>query len=341
MNKIIEPNPEMAAVLMTYQCVAQCDECCFSCGPHLQGTSLTFDKVKYFLDQIKKIPSIKIVVFSGGECFIEFSLLVQSIKYASDLGLMTRCVTNGFWGKSLELARKKVASLHESGLTEINFSTGDSHQQYIPVENVLNATIAATENEITTCISVESNKSKKFKANDFINHPLYQQYIANAEKEKYLQLLSATWVSFHTDTIYQYDESVMDDSIESGCEGIFDTIALEPRGDIMVCCGLTVNNIEEFHLGKLENSNLKEIFEKHHNDFLKIWIFLDGPKKIVEVASKWLGEKPPIFAHKCLYCAYLYNNKELLNVIKGNYYTLKEDVLSRYTQKMVIEKAMS
>lgn len=26
MNKIIEPNPEMAAVLMTYQCVAQCDE---------------------------------------------------------------------------------------------------------------------------------------------------------------------------------------------------------------------------------------------------------------------------------------------------------------------------
>ena len=39
MNKIIEPNPEMAAVLMTYQCVAQCDECCFSCGPHLQGTS--------------------------------------------------------------------------------------------------------------------------------------------------------------------------------------------------------------------------------------------------------------------------------------------------------------
>lgn len=341
MQSSISPRPRIAAILMTYQCVAQCDECCFSCGPHLKDTALTFDKIQLFLNQAKEIPSIEMVVFSGGECFIEFSLLKKSIQYAHSLGFMTRCVTNSFWGSTLTLARKKISDLYESGLTEINFSTGDSHQQFIPVEYVLNATIAALEQKMTTCIAVETNKSKRFIEKDFVNHPLYQKYIANTPNEKFLTILSAVWVSFHTDNVYNFEEMAMDDSNDSGCDGIFDTVALEARGEVVGCCGLTVNDIEEFYLGKVGDLSLRQMYQKHYSDFLKIWIFVDGPKKIVEVASQWIGEEMPLFAHKCLYCAYLYNNPVLLEAIKKNYYMLQEDVLSRYTNKLIIDHAMA
>lgn len=340
MSETLLPEPKMAAILVTYQCVAQCDECCFSCGPHLKNTTLTFDKIKQFLEQVTEVPSVKMVVFSGGECFVEFSLLKKSIQYAHELGLLTRCVTNGYWGSTIKLAREKVSELKECGLTEINFSTGDSHQQYVPVENVLNATIAATEQGMMTCIAVEENTNKHFKASDFIKHPLYQEYLADTSKEKFLKVMPAVWVSFHTDNIYQYDSTKMDGSNEEGCDGIFDTLALEARGNVMGCCGITVNDVEEFYLGKLGDSSLKEMYAKHSNDFLKIWIFVDGPKKIVEIASQWIHEKPPVFAHKCLYCAYLYNNEELLKGIKDNYYTLRDDVLSRYTDKLIMQRAM-
>ncbi|MGT2625534.1 radical SAM protein [Streptococcus thoraltensis] len=331
----LEPKPRTAAILMTYQCVAECDECCFSCSPRLKGTSLNFDTIKNFLNKVKELGNVKVVVFSGGECFIEFKLLVQSIKYAHDLGFLTRCVTNGFWGTSLESARKRVKFLKESGLSEINFSTGDSHQKFVPVENVLRCSIASIEQGLLTCVAVETNSSKKFKVEDFINHSLYSKYIKNKKYSKLLKVMPTIWVSFHTDTVYNFDKSILKGN-DDGCDGIFDTVALEPRGDVVGCCGLTSNDISELHLGKVIDSNLDELLSVHHNDFLKIWIFVEGPKKIVETASKWSGEPIPNFAHKCLYCAYLYNDVSLLEAIKAHYLEIREDILKRYLEKVIV-----
>ncbi|WP_165212197.1 hypothetical protein ACFSN5_09510 [Streptococcus tangpeifui] len=331
----LEPNPRTAAILMTYQCVAECDECCFSCSPRLKGNSLNFGKIKSFLDKIKHIESIKVVVFSGGECFINFKLLVKSIRYAHDLGFLTRCVTNGFWGTSIESAREKIQILKYNGLNEINFSTGDSHQKFIPVECVLHCAIASVEQGMLTCIAVETNSSKKFKVEDFVNHPLYTKYIQGQKYSKLLKVMPTIWVSFHTNTVYKFDKKLLSGNNE-GCDGIFDTVALEPRGDVVGCCGLTSNDISELHLGKIDRVELNKVLSSHHRDFLKAWIFVDGPKKIVETASKWMGKEAPFFAHKCLYCAYLYNNKQLLGTIRDNYESVKEEVLTRYLEKVVI-----
>lgn len=93
-----------------------------------------------------------------------------------------------------------------------------------------------------------------------------------------------------------------------------------------IAASLTFDNLSEQNL----------LAPYHHNDFLKIWIFVDGPKKVVETTSKWLGEMSPSFAHKCLYCAYLYNNKHLLEAIENNYMEIRNEVLTRYLEKVVI-----
>lgn len=339
MEYSIKPKPRIAAILMTYQCVAECDECCFSCSPHLTGTALTFDKIKLFLDQASQIPSIKVAVFTGGECFINFSLLKKSIQYANELGLMTRCVTNGFWGKNKEEAHKKISQLKKCGLTEINFSTGDSHQQFVPVENILNCVTESINNGLITCVAIESNSSKKFKVEDFTHHPLYIDNISKNPNARLLKVMPTVWVSFHTDTVYEFDDSQMAE--EGGCEGVFDTIALEPRKDIIGCCGITSNDIEEMHLGKVTENNLQETLSLHHNDFLKIWIFVEGPKKILEKVAQWNHSKAPIFAHKCLYCAYLYNDPKILEAIRLNYSTIKDEIIKKYLEKVALFNNLS
>lgn len=336
----IQPHPKTAAILITYQCVAQCDECCFACNPHLTNTAISYEKVKTFLDQVAQIKTIKVVVFSGGECFIEFDLLKRCISYATSLGLATRCVSNGYWGINLKVARRKVAELKEAGLTEINFSTGDSHQQFAPVERVLYSSIASLEAGIRTCIAVETNNSKKFTADDFKLHPLYKEYIEERGYDSNILVMPTVWVSFHTDNIYDFGEKPLETEKNYGCDGVFDTVALEPRTDIVGCCGLTVNNIDEMHLGELKSDNLRGLFIKHYNDFMKIWIFVDGPKKIVEISSEWAGETMPRFAHKCLYCAYLYNNEDLLSQIVQHYKEIKDGILTRYEKKTLAFNAL-
>lgn len=330
-NLILQPR--LAAILMTYQCTAKCDECCFSCSPSLKNTALSYEKIKSFLDQISEIPSIKIVVFTGGECFINFHLLKKCIRYAHDIGLMTRCVTNGFWANSIENARRKIKELKAEGLSELNFSTGDSHQEFIPIEKVLNGVIACAEEKLEVCVSVETNDSKNFKVEDFINHPLFLENIKSSTLEEFVDIIPATWVSFHSDNTYIFDSNLSYE--DTGCNGMFDTIALEGRGDIMGCCGLTSNDIKELHLGKLTDNNLSEMLFEHQSDFIKIWIFVEGAKKVFEQASAWAGEIPEVYAHKCLYCAYLYNNPKLLKAIQENYQEVQEDILSRYLQKSV------
>lgn len=227
-------------------------------------------------------------------------------------------------------------SLKSVGLHEMNFSTGDSHQQFVPVDSVLNGTIASVEESLYTCIAVETNSSKKFTAEDFKKHPLYLEYLASTSKEKFVKVMPATWVSFHTDNVYDFNQKIEYDPNDQGCEGMFDTISLEARGDVVGCCGITSNDIEEFHLGKLSNQNLDEMLENHQNDFLKIWIFVDGPKKVMEQVAEWTKEEVPFYAHKCLYCAALYNNPSFLKAIQENYLTVKEDVLSRFLSKSVV-----
>ncbi|MCI0374432.1 hypothetical protein [Lacticaseibacillus paracasei] len=333
-NEIITPSPKTAAILITYQCVAQCDECCFACNPHLTGTTVSLAEIKQFLNVISKIKTIKVVVFSGGECFIEFDILKQAIKYANSLGFSTRCVSNGYWAPTLDIAEKKIGLLAQAGLNELNLSTGDSHQKFVPVRRVLYATIASLRAHLVTCISVETNKNKLFTVEDFKSHPLYKEYIKGTEFEKRLMVMPTVWVSFHTDNIYDFEyESIKKDD---GCTGVFDTVGLEPRTGIIGCCGLTVNNIPEMHFGKLKDIDLPEVLAAQYTDFLKIWIFVDGPEKIVKTASKWANENPPKFAHKCLYCAYLYNNQHLKDIILSNISSVKDDVLDRYYKKCLV-----
>lgn len=58
-------------------------------------------KWKNILDEaISDFETIKVLIITGGECFLIGNDLVQIIDYASNKGLATRVVTNGYWANN-------------------------------------------------------------------------------------------------------------------------------------------------------------------------------------------------------------------------------------------------
>jgi hypothetical protein len=64
-------------------------------------------------------------------------------------------VTNAHWAHSLDAARDRLDKLIAAGLHEINYSTGDEHVRFVPLEHVAIACVAAAERAFRVHVMVE------------------------------------------------------------------------------------------------------------------------------------------------------------------------------------------
>src|SRR5207247_1756710 len=102
--------PTHLTILPTYRCTAACAQCCFESNPHVQGR-IPIERILDYIDQAAgDFPSLRLVVFSGGECFLLRRDLDAAIERATSRGLATRCVTNGYWATSPRAARERILS---------------------------------------------------------------------------------------------------------------------------------------------------------------------------------------------------------------------------------------
>src|SRR5262249_34967627 len=106
--------PTHLTILPTYRCTAACEQCCFESNPHVQGR-IPLERILGYIDQAADdFPTLRLVVFSGGECFLLRDDLDAAIARATARGLATRCVTNGYWATSPRAARERIAPLYDA-----------------------------------------------------------------------------------------------------------------------------------------------------------------------------------------------------------------------------------
>ena len=324
--------------ITTYQCTAACKECCFECSPDVNSGKLTFDFMSKAIDDaIRTMPNLEIVVFSGGECFMLKDHLYQTIAYATSHGLKTRCVTNGYWGVSEKTAKKIAGILRQAGLFEINISTGLDHQKWVQFASVANCAKALVAEQIPTLITVEKDTSEsrcwnEANANEVIKNLLLQT-------PKRLTLICNTWMPFKTDPVGRGD--VDNSKLDGGCHQLFSNLVITPHRVVSACCGLTFEHIPEMRLGKYESKPLEAYIDEIAEDFLKLWIHLDGPR---QVARAVLGEesnsKIEDSIHICQACAVLHQDKRLRDALQKRYHEFVPDVVGRFlVNKMFNEMA--
>lgn len=122
-------------IIVTNKCNIGCRHCIYDCQPY-NTQKLSKSIIKDLVKQAATLNSVKSIVFTGGEAFLEYSSLLESIALCEDLGLEAAAVTNGYWAYTEQIAVQKLKEL--KGLKTLNVSTDSFHQEFVPAERIRN-----------------------------------------------------------------------------------------------------------------------------------------------------------------------------------------------------------
>lgn len=322
--------PTMLTFITTNKCTASCKNCCFKCNPK-NGERLSFEAMKQYVDAaIKDFNTIKTLVFTGGECFTLGSDLLKIIEYGAEKGLITRVVTNAYWARSFKKTYRLLSDLQNVGLNELNISTGDEHLEWVPLDNIINALSVAVRLNITTVVSVESSEFKNFKKDMLLNDVRLRKYNINACKN--IHIFNGHWIYFDE----QDKNSPKTNSIISNCSGkrcasLFSSLTICFDNSVISCCGIIPLDNKYLFLGKADKYSLKELYEYQFDDFIKIWLFTEGPLEILNFCLRHRNlDEFKGNVHSCQICSMIFKDKENIDVLRTSYKEVMQKVYWKY-----------
>lgn len=114
-------------VLLTYRCTDACKHCFVFSGPH-QLATYTMGRLETAISQIRRAPQVRWIYFEGGEPFLYYPLLLEAVRCATDRGLATAVVTNGYWITSERDLGFALRPLVAAGLKKLQVSIDDLHR---------------------------------------------------------------------------------------------------------------------------------------------------------------------------------------------------------------------
>jgi hypothetical protein len=315
----------------TFKCNAACKHC-GTCSTPKDNTFLDVEQMLRSIGQAVDC-GYKVVVFTGGEATLAEEHLLRGIEYAASRGVCTRLVTNGWWANDEESADAMIAKLIGAGLVEINFSTGDQHARFVPVENVLRACRAAARIPmVTNIITVELVEDRLVRESTIRQHPMFKAILADYPKSG-VKLKQSPWMPLSPQRFSKYPDGVATTSktlpLRTGCTSCLGTTTILSNGQIGACCGIGMRLIPELQVGNIASTSIAEADAIMNNDFLKKWIRVEGPEKILAWAAthdpeiKWEG----MYAHHCQACVRLYRDPRVRKVILEHHQEKMADVV--------------
>ncbi len=261
------------------------------------------------------------------------------VHHATENGYSTRFVSNGYWAHTLNHARKRINRLVSQGLKEATFSTGDMHSKYVKPEYVRFGAIACAEAGIPVYVAVEMFKKAAFDLNGFVG----EHYFKKLLDDKKILLTGAPWMKFAGSTEVDYSLKYRESSHASatGCESIFETLAINPSEDLIACSGLAFEEIPELHLGSLKTRSMKEIMASAPADFIKIWIHVQGPLAVIKYANSIDPSirVPNESVHICEHCRSMYRDPNVLRVVWENPPPDKDEIIAFFNQRSAVKVA--
>lgn len=309
--------------LATYQCNASCDYC--ECRPR-NKTRIPLDEIHRLIDEAKALGTVNQVVFSGGEPTLLGNDLFECIAHATRLGMMTRVVTNGHWGRTPEKAFAFVDRLLAAGLSEINISVDDLHQRWIPIESIRNSFLACYTRQLSCLIAHKQTQSSTI-TRAYLEELIGMEFVdfdsrTTYTKEEQCRLIT-TGVVIPVGP-YDPERDLADDLLYSKwwgpCSSVLKDIIVGARGNFLPCCGIVSKDIPELTRDQLADTPLIDAIDNANRDLMLNWIALEGPGAIVEAVRGWAPELdlPREFAGICHACNEVLSRTDVREVIASH-----------------------
>lgn len=252
-------------LIITERCNAACPHCWFNSGPY-KGRDMSLKEAEAYIDQVREIPSVRYISFTGGEPFLLPKMLLRLVRYASDVGLYTECVTNSFWASTEGAAERMLRRLIDSGLEVINLSVDDFHQSLIPFERVLNSYRAARRLGLKIVLMCAASKSGRIRIEE-VKRMLGDEdiyIIGRGEQRGYPQVIAMEmgFIPAGRGADIPEEEWLKGDGpLEGGCHVVLRDIAVAPGGGVLPCCS-AAGTIKNLLIGNARVKRLRDILEE-------------------------------------------------------------------------------
>ena len=141
-------------ILLTYQCIFECDHCFLYSGPLSKGV-MTLTTCQLVLEESLKAGSVKWIYFEGGEPFLYYPLLLEGVKRARRAGFQVGIVTNAYWAVTEEDAQHWLKPLRQLELNHLSISDDSFHygeEENSPAKHALRAAQKLGLETSTICI---------------------------------------------------------------------------------------------------------------------------------------------------------------------------------------------
>jgi len=129
-------------LLLTYQCIMECDHCFVWSSPSSQET-MTLKQIGELLHEAEKLGTVEWVWFEGGEPFIYYQIMLKGLGKASKMGFKIGVLSNAYWATCLEDALEWLLPLAELGVANLGLSSDPYHGENTEAERVKNGVEAA------------------------------------------------------------------------------------------------------------------------------------------------------------------------------------------------------
>ena len=325
------------SIMPTYACPAACADCATLSTPD-DPNRLAAGDITAAIAEAKTLGFFN-VVFTGGEATLRWPELLGWITQARELGFPTRLVTNAHWAIRDETARIRIAQLVAAGLSEINFSTGDEHVRFVPLERVARAVVAARRAGLPVHVMIEMRDGNTVTREALLDHPFLDAL--TAEQRAPLSVMCSPWMPLEPDRSHAYPAGASVNrrnlGLKRGCDSILQTYTLQADGRVGACCGLGMRLIDELQVGSTaDGDRLAKAIDAAETDFLKIWLHYQGPESIVAWASR---HDPSIlwedqYSHHCQFCQRIYRDPKVRQVILDHW----EEVIGQVLQAVWLDR---
>lgn len=313
-------SPSTLSLITTFRCTAACPSCCFGCSPKASSVTMSLRSMRCYIDAAVEAfgETLKVVVFTGGECFLLGLRLRLAIAYASHRGLSTRVVTNGYWATSVERAVRTLRVLQRCGLNEINFSTGAGHQRWVPQNRVVNGCVAAARLAMPCVVNVEQHGPEDEGYRLFVEDARIAELLAQRDKGELPSLfavMAGVWMEQGAGVARKGTKRPVVPSTMRGCDALFDAVSFSPMGELYACCGLTAKRNRHLSLALPRYPNgedLREAWDRFAEDFLLLWIYAEGAASIYSRCLQRSGETAAVNGmHSCAVCQMLFHEESM------------------------------
>lgn len=298
---------------LSLNCPVSCRSCAYECGPGKSRALSSDDAVDIlegFSDSYKPY-LMPFFGFTGGEPFLYLDTVRAISRYVQKrFGFAITISTNGFWAKDMQTARSILTGLKETGLAHLGISVDDFHQEFIGLERVKTAILAAVETDLTCHVQCAETK-KSTKMEDFQN-------ILNIRSKQ------ITWGKTTLDPIGRAYTAIPEDDLDLNWNvktfdfcSILKTWIINQDGNVMACCGSGAYCIPP--AGNVSEESLSDIINRNNLDPLyNALAATGGPAMLIGLLTQNGHSRFSELSYTgpCHACGLIFQDNEAIRILK-------------------------